>query len=54
MPEKILIESLEKNKKILEKFKIEGDDKILALKEEKEFLDDLLKSKKIRKKKKKN
>ena len=49
MPEKILIESLEKNKKILEKFKIEGDDKILALKEEKEFLDDLLKSKKIRK-----
>ncbi len=49
MPEKILIESLEKNKKILEKFKIEGDDKILALKEEKEFLHDLLKSKKIRK-----
>ena len=49
MPEKILIESLEKNKKILEKYKIEGEDKILAVKEEKEYLDDLLKNKKIRK-----
>ena len=49
MPEKILVESLEKNKKILEKFKTEGEDRTLAIKEEKEFLKDLLKNKKIRK-----
>ena len=48
MPEKILLESLEKNKKILEKFKIEGDEKTLALKEEKDYLKDLLKNRSIR------
>ena len=49
IPEKILIESLEKNIKILEKFKTEGEDKNLAMKEEKEYLNDLLKNKSIRK-----
>ena len=49
MPEKILVESLEKNKQILENFKKEGEDKISAIKEEKEYLKDLLRSKKIRK-----
>ena len=48
MPEKILLESLEKNKKILEKFKIEGDEKTLALKEEQDYLKDLLKNRSIR------
>ena len=49
IPEKILIESLEKNIKILEKFKTEGEEKNLAMKEEKEYLNDLLKNKSIRK-----
>ena len=49
MPEKILFESLDKNKKILEKFKVEGEAKNLAMNEEKEYLRDLLRSKKIRK-----
>ena len=44
-----MIESLEKNIKILEKFKTEGEDKNLAIKEEKEYLNDLLKNKSIRK-----
>jgi len=49
MPEKILVESLEKNKQILENFKNEGEDKTSAIKEEKEYLRDLLRNKKIRK-----
>ena len=49
MPEKILLESLEKNKKILEKFKTEEKEKNLAIKEEKEYLKNLLRNKGIRK-----
>ena len=49
MPEKILIESLEKNKIILEKFKIEGEERTLAIKEEQDYLKDLLKNRAIRK-----
>ena len=49
MPEKILIESLDKNKKILEKFKTDEEAKDLAIKEENEYIKDLLRSRKIRK-----
>ena len=50
IPEKILIESLEKNKKILENFKnVEQEDGDNARKIEKGYLNDLLHSKSIRK-----
>ena len=49
MPEKILLESLEKNKLILEKFKIEGKERTLAIKEEQDYLRDLLKNRAIKK-----
>ena len=50
VPEKILIESLEKNKKILEDFKnLDEEEGIEAKKIEKEYLKDLLHSKTIRK-----
>ena len=49
MPEKILLESLEKNKLILEKFKQEGEERTLAIKEEQDYLRDLLKNRRIKK-----
>ena len=49
MPEKILLESLEKNKSILEKFKHEGKERTLAIKEEQDYLKDLLKNRAIKK-----
>ena len=49
MPEKILLESLEKNESILEKFKHEGKERTLAIKEEQDYLKDLLKNRAIKK-----
>ncbi len=49
IPEKILIESLEKNKKILENFKNMSEDGDTANKIEKGYLNDLLHNKSIRK-----